>query len=96
MPWNDNEWIRLCNPVKAKEYLALGKPIVTTYYPEVEVYKDVIYVAHSYDEFTSAIVEALEERDGSLKQRRRKRVEEETWDNKVQMLINQIDTLFKY
>ena len=29
MPWQQNDWIQACNPVKLKEYLALGKPIVT-------------------------------------------------------------------
>ena len=30
MPWLDNDWIRYCNPIKVKEYLALGLPVVTT------------------------------------------------------------------
>ena len=29
MPWLSNDWIRFCNPIKTKEYLALGLPIVS-------------------------------------------------------------------
>ena len=45
MPWLDNEWIRSCNPIKMKEYLALGLPVVSTDFPEVRHYADVIRVA---------------------------------------------------
>ena len=45
MPWLDNEWIRFANPIKLKEYLALGLPVVCTDYPEVEAYRDRVTVA---------------------------------------------------
>jgi len=45
MPWLDNEWVRFANPVKLKEYLALGLPVVTTEYPEVRSYLDRVVVA---------------------------------------------------
>ena len=45
MPWLDNEWIRFANPIKLKEYLALGLPVVSTDYPEVEAYRDRVQVA---------------------------------------------------
>ena len=45
MPWNDNEWIRSCNPVKLKEYLATGRPVVSTPFPELEYYQNQVAVA---------------------------------------------------
>lgn len=51
MPWLDNEWIRFANPIKLKEYLALGLPVVSTDYPEVEAYRDRVHVAHDRDDF---------------------------------------------
>jgi len=86
MPWNQNKWIEYCNPVKIKEYLALGKPVVTTYYPEIEPYADVVYVADSYEAFVSNICMALEESDPNLIEERRRRVQQETWDSKVERI----------
>jgi glycosyltransferase involved in cell wall biosynthesis len=83
MPWNKNRWIEFCNPVKTKEYLALGKPVVSTYYPEIEPYSDLVYVAKDYDAFVSCIRSATGERDPAKQQQRRERVRNETWDSKV-------------
>jgi len=84
MPWNKNKWIEFCNPVKTKEYLALGKPIVSTYYPEIEPYSDIVYIARDYDDFVSCIRKAVKENDPAKVQERRKRVKNETWDSKVE------------
>jgi len=86
MPWNRNKWIEYCNPVKTKEYLALGKPIVSVYYPEIEPYSDVVYVARDYDGFVSCIGQAIEEDDPAKVQERRERVRNETWDSKVEQI----------
>jgi glycosyltransferase involved in cell wall biosynthesis len=51
MPWLDNEWIRNCNPIKLKEYLALDLPVVSTPYPELEPYSDIVHVAASEADF---------------------------------------------
>ncbi|MFC7494570.1 MULTISPECIES: glycosyltransferase [unclassified Nocardioides] len=61
MPWLDNEWIRFANPIKLKEYLALGLPVVTTDYPEVEDYRDRVRVATDADEFVALVRAALED-----------------------------------
>jgi glycosyltransferase involved in cell wall biosynthesis len=84
MPWNRNRWIEFCSPVKLKEYLALGKPVVSVYYPEIKPYADIVYVAKDYDGFISCIHRAVQERDPNRAEERRKRVQNETWDNKVE------------
>ncbi len=91
MPWNQNKWIQYCNPVKMKEYLALGKPIVSMYYPEIEPYRDVVYVARDYDSFVLCIQGALEEKDPEKKNQRQIKVRQETWDNKARQVANFID-----
>ena len=60
MPWLDNEWIRYANPVKLKEYLALGLPVVSTDYPEVEAYRDRVRVARDRAEFPALVRRAAE------------------------------------
>jgi glycosyltransferase involved in cell wall biosynthesis len=86
MPWNRSRWIKFCNPIKLKEYLALGKPVVSTYYPEIEPYSDVVYVARDYDEFISCLHAAIEEGDPAKAEDRRKNVQDETWDSKVEQI----------
>jgi len=90
MPWNQNRWIKFCNPIKIKEYLALGKPVVSTYYPEIEPFNDLVYVAGNYVEFVSHIRKATKDDNIRLKRERKKRVQNETWDNKVEEILRYI------
>lgn len=92
MPWLDNEWIRHCNPIKAKEYLALGRPIVTTYYPEVEPFQDVMAVAKSPDEFVLLVHEAVQTGGEGSPQSRRDAVAEDTWLARSRELLRLIDS----
>ena len=80
MPWKRNRWIQYCNPIKLKEYLALGLPIVTTEFPEALRYRDVIYVARNRDEFINGIREALTDRPVGTVESRRARVAGDTWE----------------
>ncbi|GAA2150978.1 glycosyltransferase family 1 protein [Kitasatospora kazusensis] len=68
MPWLDNDWVRHCNPIKLKEYLALGLPVVSTDFPEVRRYAGQIAVADSTEAFVAAVGAALAEADRSGEQ----------------------------
>jgi glycosyltransferase involved in cell wall biosynthesis len=59
MPWLANDWIRYCNPVKLKEYLVLGLPIVSTRFPEVELYAESVDVADDDEDFIRLVKLAL-------------------------------------
>lgn len=87
MPWVHNEWIRMCNPIKLKEYLALGLPVVTTYYPEVEAYRDVVRVAGSAEEFVSVVRRTLLDGGPADPERRRAAVLDASWDHIAARLI---------
>lgn len=82
MPWLQNEWIRHCNPIKLKEYLALGKPVVSTPYPELGRCGTLCYEASGADHFASAIDQALRQ-DGPVKRMaRREWASQHSWDEK--------------
>ena len=85
MPWNDNEWIRACNPVKLKEYLAVGRPVVSSPFPELDPYSDVVAEARGPDQFADRIRLALAAPPDAT--RLRARVREETWDAKGRELL---------
>jgi glycosyltransferase involved in cell wall biosynthesis len=79
MPWNRSPWIQACNPIKLKEYLAAGRPIVTTWFEELRRYEGCVRVAHSAESFAAAIREAVAEQ-GEVSKKLRERVRQETWE----------------
>jgi hypothetical protein len=88
MPWNRSRWIEACNPVKLKEYLAVGRPVVSTSYPALEPYVDCVRVADDPDGFAEAITDALKHPgDGAAG---RERVAAETWDAKGMQVIDEL------
>ena len=60
MPWNKSEWIKACNPIKLKEYLAVGRPVVTTDFSALDPWRDLVRVADGAESFAPAIRAALE------------------------------------
>jgi UDP-N-acetylglucosamine transferase subunit ALG13 len=63
MPWLQNDWIQRSNPIKLKEYLALGYPIASIQFPELEPYRELVHVATDRSSFASAVESALDEGD---------------------------------
>jgi GT2 family glycosyltransferase/glycosyltransferase involved in cell wall biosynthesis len=60
MPWVDTPWIHRSNPIKLKEYLALGLPVVSTEFAELDGYRDRVRTATDPAGFVAAIRESLE------------------------------------
>ncbi|MFZ4434541.1 MAG: glycosyltransferase, partial [Microthrixaceae bacterium] len=90
MPWQDNEWIAHCNPVKLREYLAMGLPVVSTAFPEVDPYRRVVAVADDAESFVAAVVEAVGGRGRGTARDRRAAVSGETWDEQVRILRGEL------
>ena len=80
MPWNRSEWIKACNPVKLKEYLAVGRPVVTTDFAALDGWRDLVRVAEGADAFADAIRRALAEPFDA--EAARARLAPESWDAK--------------
>ncbi len=56
LPWVMNKWILNCNPLKLKEYMASGKPIVSVPIREVvENYSEILSIAKNKEEFCNRI-----------------------------------------
>ena len=61
MFWKMTDWIRACSPLKLKEYLALGIPVVSVPIDEVvEKYRDYVEIASDGPSFVTAVEKALE------------------------------------
>ena len=55
LPFVNNAQIQACNPLKLKEYLAAGRPIISTHFAAMTPYRGLVQIADNSD----AMVEAL-------------------------------------
>lgn len=84
MPWNDSDWIKACNPIKLKEYLAVGRPVVTTDFPALDRFRDIVRVASGPEDFAQHIRAAVAEPyDADCA---RAMVASESWEAKAECL----------
>lgn len=84
MPWNASDWIKACNPIKLKEYLAVGRPVVTTDFDALEGWRDLVAAVKGPEAFAAAIRRALDTPYDACAAR--ERVACETWEGKAHLL----------
>jgi hypothetical protein len=80
IPFLRNEFNRLCNPTKLKEYLTLAFPIVATSLPAYDAYAGLIRTAENHDQFLEQLEQALLENDPDQARRRRASVSGDDWE----------------
>jgi len=90
MPFRQIQWIQMCNPIKLKEYLALGKPIVSTPFSELQKYSDLVYQAQTAADFAGCIRKAIQQDSSDLIAARRKKVATASWDNKAKTVLEKL------
>ncbi len=86
MPYAHNAWTENINPLKLYEYLATGKPIVSTGIPAVRDFRDVVKIEDNVEAFIRAIQRALDEDDPDAVARRQAVAAQNTWDQRVATL----------
>ncbi|MGY1727509.1 glycosyltransferase [Geodermatophilus sp. SYSU D01062] len=95
MPWQDNSWIAHANPIKLKEYLALGLPVVSTDFAELADYRDRVRVARTPDEFVAAVRRTLADGGPSTPDALRQSVLDCSWDSRASTLIERAEVLLR-
>ncbi len=75
------------DPIKLYDYMASGKPIVSTPVAGVDRFDDVVYIAEGTEEFTAAILQAFSEND-TLCTRRQEYAKQHTWDVRASQMWN--------
>jgi len=86
IPFKQNELTRNVNPIKLREYLSAGLPVVSTPLPEVARYADFVYLAGGADEFEAACLRAIREDAPERRAARQAAMTRETWAAKVEEL----------
>jgi hypothetical protein len=78
------------NPLKLREYLSAGLPVVSTPVPEVARYT---HVAANATEFIAAIERALTETGPAARAARSAKMKMETWSARVAEVTRTVDSL---
>jgi len=89
LPFRDNDQIRSCDPLKLREYLAAGAPIVATPFPAAKRFSQHIRFEKTADRFAEAIRSTLKDTPDSALSRR-VAVKDQTWEaraHEVSILI---------
>ncbi len=93
VPFDATQISRLANPVKIYEYLALGKPVVSTPVADVESFEGLVQVGADAPALAAALRSALEQRDESAAARRREFARRNSWDARAEQFARFVDRL---
>jgi glycosyltransferase involved in cell wall biosynthesis len=84
MPFVMNELTLAANPLKIREYLAAGLPVVSSAIPEAEKLKAVLHVAKNHAEFLAIIRQIVASGKTGPQMEISKQMDPESWDAKVE------------
>jgi glycosyltransferase involved in cell wall biosynthesis len=86
-----NRQTRHSNPLKLREYLATGKPVVSVVTPETATFAEVVYLADNPAAYLAAIERALREETAELRSKRMAAVAGVSWDARFQETVAVVD-----
>ena len=94
IPYRLNRQVANANPLKLREYLATGKPVVSVRNAEIEKFADSVHIADTREAFLAALERALAEDTPAAALARRAAVADQTWDRRVEAIVDRVaDTL---
>lgn len=86
LPFALNDLTHAANPLKLREYLAAGLPVVATAIPEVERLDGLVAIGRTPAEFLAQIDAVLKSGATGPRLARSQAVEHESWANKIELL----------
>ncbi len=92
IPYKLTQQVMHANPLKLREYLAMGKPVVSVAMPEAENFADVIEIARSREEFLARLDKVIQQPDGrEAAKRRMDRVASLSWEARVTEVLGLVE-----
>lgn len=93
IPYRLDERMTFVNPLKLREYLSAGLPVVSTAVPEVVRYADRCHVATGGPAWIAAIERALGEGTPAQRGARSQAMQSETWSARVAQVARTVDEI---
>jgi len=91
IPYRIDNDVKFINPLKLREYLSAGLPVVSTNMPEVQPYAHLCHIASTGDEMVAAIEQALFEGGVAARIKRSELMANETWQARVGSILGIVD-----
>jgi glycosyltransferase involved in cell wall biosynthesis len=88
IPYHLTQQVLHSNPIKLREYLAMGKPIVSVSVPEIDKFSDHVAIARTHEEYLAKVDEAVAK--GLTAERLKSQTERAstmTWDANLRRVI---------
>ena len=96
LPWvTGNEFVNYGSPIKVREYLATGKPVVITPLYEYEPLDGILRISRGYDDFITKIEDSLANDSVEKRDARQQAVKESTWDARAEEVSEAIVALLE-
>jgi glycosyltransferase involved in cell wall biosynthesis len=94
LPWvTENSFVAYGSPIKVREYLATGKPVVITPIYEYEPLDGILRVSRGYDDFIAKVEDALNNDSADKRTTRQLSVKGATWDARAEQVSSAIESL---
>jgi len=87
MPYTITEWMEYGLPLKMFEYFATGKPIVSTYLPSLEDYREYVDVCMNHADFIEAVADYKSRDTDERRSARLAFAAENTWEKRAQKML---------
>jgi len=91
-PYRINRQVLNSNPLKIREYLATGKPVVSIRAPEIEHFRNVVHLADSHEDFLRKIELALQGDSAAARQDRMDAVRNSSWQACADRALNRVQS----
>jgi glycosyltransferase involved in cell wall biosynthesis len=95
IPYRLTQQVRNANPLKLREYLATGKPVVSVTTPETARLADYIHLADNPEDYLQAIEHALRQDSAELRRKRMAAVANLSWDARFEEAVNLVEAALR-
>lgn len=90
IPYRLNRQVANANPLKLREYLAAGKPVVSVRNVEIEKFAEWVRIADNRASFLDALDAAVDDNSAQACARRMAAVADQSWDRRVDEVVARV------